>query len=199
MAAGAADAPVGVPPSTWLLLAGLLVLAALVASIRVVPGHSRVVVSRLGRVSRVSGPGLVLRLPGLEQVSEVSLQPTRVDVLTPAMSEDGVRVRVHAEALVQVTQPTLSTRLSGGTDPTMAAAAEVESALAREVARRRLPRLLPERAHLERTVAVESSSVTKAWGVKVLRVTVVDVEARLTAELVRSTGRSDSRLPSGPP
>jgi regulator of protease activity HflC (stomatin/prohibitin superfamily) len=192
------DAPAGVPPSTWLLAAVLLV-AALASSIRVVPGHSRVVVSRLGRVSRVSGPGLVLRLPGLEQVSEVSLQPTRVDVLTPATTEDGVRIRVHAEALVQVTQPALSTRLARCGDPTAAAADEVESALAREVAQRPLARLLPERAQLERSAAVESSSVTKAWGVRVLRVTVLDAEARLTAELVRSTRTPDVQLPAGPP
>lgn len=195
-AAGSAVDPAGVPSSTWLLVGLVLALFALVAGVRVVPEHSRLIVSRLGQVSRVAGPGVVVRVPGLETVTEVSLQPTRVDVVSPATTEDGVRVRVQAEALVQVTQPALTTRLADHGDPTGATTAEVESVLAREVGRRRLPSLLPDRGELERTVAVESSSVTKAWGVTVLRVSVVDVEARLTAELVQGLGHDAA---AGPP
>ena len=136
----------------------------------------------------------MLRVPGLEHVTEVSLHPTRVDLVAPAVTLDGVRVRVHAEALVQVTHPALTAWLADSADPTGAAADEVESALVRDVAHRELAQLLPHRSHLERTVAMESSAVTKAWGVEVLRVTVVDVEASLTAELVQGLGREPDVL-----
>ena len=193
-AAGAASDPAGVPSSTWLLVGLLLASVALVASLRVVPERSRLVVSRLGQVTRVAGPGLVLRVPGLEHVTEVSLHPTRVDLVTPAVTLDGVRVRVHAEALVQVTHPALTTWRADSAGPTAAATDEVESALARDVANRELAQLLPQRSQLGRTVAMESTAVTKAWGVEVLRVTVVDLEASLTAELVHGLGQAPDAL-----
>ena len=137
-AADAATGNTGVPSSTWLLVGLLLASAALVASLRVVPERSRLVVSRLGQVTRVAGPGLVLRVPGLEHAAEVSLRPARVDLVVPAVTLDGVRVRVRAEAQVQVTHPALTAWLAGSGDPTGAAAHEVESALLRDVALREL-------------------------------------------------------------
>jgi regulator of protease activity HflC (stomatin/prohibitin superfamily) len=205
MAAEAASDPIsgltGVPSSTWLLVGLLLASFTVVASLRVVPERSRLVVSRLGQVTRVAGPGLVLRVPGLEQVAEVSLQPERVDLVAPATTVDGVRVRLHAEALVQVTRPGLTGWLGDPRDPHTAAATEVEAVLVRETAHRELAELLSHRADLERAAAGEASAVSKAWGVEVLEVTVLDVDATLTVELVRGLGHRgtlDRSLP-GPP
>jgi regulator of protease activity HflC (stomatin/prohibitin superfamily) len=202
MAAEAAPDPVsaltGVPSSTWLLVGLLLASFTVVASLRVVPQRSRLVVSRLGQVTRVAGPGLVLRVPGLEQVAEVSLQPERVDLVAPATTVDGVRVRLHAQALVQVTHPGW---LGDPRDPHTAAATEVEAVLVRETAHRELAELLSHRADLERTAAGETSAVSKAWGAEVLEVTVLDVDASLTVELVRGLGHRGTldRSVQGPP
>jgi regulator of protease activity HflC (stomatin/prohibitin superfamily) len=184
------------------MLVGLLLASStVVASLRVVPARSRLVVSRLGQVTRVAGPGLVLRVPGLEQVAEVSLQPERVDVVAPATTVDGVRVRLHAEALVQVTHPGLTGWLGDPRDPHTAAATEVEAVLVRETAHRELAELLSHRADLERTAAGETSAVSKAWGAEVLEVTVLDVDASLTVELVRGLGHRGTldRSVPGPP
>lgn len=205
MAAEAASDPVsgltGVPSSTWLLVGLLLASFTVVASLRVVPERSRLVVSRLGQVTRVAGPGLVLRVPGLEQVAEVSLQPERVDLVAPATTVDGVRVRLHAEALVQVTHPGLTGWLGDPRDPHTAAAIEVEAVLVRETARRELAELLSHRADLERAAAGEASAVSKAWGVEVLEVTVLGTDATLTVELVRGLGHRGTldRSVPGPP
>lgn len=188
----AAEAAPGGPQAAGLVL-GLLVLLLAAGSVRVVPEHSRLVVQRLGRLSRVAGPGVVLRIPGLDRVTEVSLRPTHLDLVVPALTRDGVPVRLHATALTRVSDPALAT---GSPDPATVVAAELEAQLSGAVARCSLAELLPSRACLVEDLPGQASALTATWGVEVLTVTIVDVEARLTADLVQ--GLADRDL-AGPP
>lgn len=172
--------------SAWVAIGVIALLLTLVGSLRVVPEHSRLVVSRLGRVRRVAGPGLVFRVPGLERLTAVSLHPTRLDLMASAITRDGVPVRVLATALTRVSHPQ---RVTGSPDQDGATATELERQLAGAVARRALASLLPHREELEQRLPAQVSEVTSAWGVEVLHVEILDIETRLTVELLRHVGQ----------
>ena len=63
------------PVTAWVLVGAAMTVLAVAASVRIVPERERVVVTRMGRTVRVTGPGLVLRIPGIERWGTVSTQP----------------------------------------------------------------------------------------------------------------------------
>lgn len=185
--AAAVDTQATIGGDTWIVVGALALVLLVGSSVRVVSEHERVVVSRLGRSSRVVGPGLVFHLPGLERLTTVSLRPVHVDLIVSAITRDGVPVRLTGSAAYRVTDPSRST--AAAPDPFGATAAELESQLAREVAHHDLSALLPSREEIETRLPREATTVTADWGVDVLEFGVDDIETRLTADLLRSVER----------
>ncbi len=161
-------------------LLGLLVVAG--ASIRLVGSEERAVVSRFGRVTRVRGPGVVLRLPAVERVMSVSMHPIEMPLVVSATTRDGVTVRVIATAVGRPSDPA---RWATHAAPLDAAALAVEEALQREAGERRLVQLLEGVARVEALVPVQVSGPTAAWGVEIVQIRVHDIETRLTPQLLR--------------
>ncbi|MFD2354008.1 SPFH domain-containing protein [Nonomuraea ferruginea] len=127
-------------PAVWLLL-GLLLLAALIARVvRVVGEDERLVVRRLGRVTGVRGPGLVVVWPILERDVRVSLRTAGLDVFgKEAVTRDGVSVRVRVGVMAAVEDPVrFATAVEG---PLTATTIVAENVLRREIARRDLAEL----------------------------------------------------------
>jgi regulator of protease activity HflC (stomatin/prohibitin superfamily) len=170
----------------WVVGLGVLAVAA-ATSLRIVPEHHRVVVSRLGRVVGVRGPGLVFAVPGVEQLSTVSLRPVHLTVTVSATTRDGVPVHLVALVACRITDPALAT--VAVPDPHSAVMDAVERRLVREVARSELAELWSEGEQLEAHVEREVAPAAATWGVEVTEVEVTDVEAQLTAELLRTTER----------
>jgi regulator of protease activity HflC (stomatin/prohibitin superfamily) len=73
----------------WVLVGSvvLVLLAGLV--VHVVPEYQRIVVTRLGRVVRVDGPGATFRVPGLERTTTVSLRPRELQIVVSTTLETG--------------------------------------------------------------------------------------------------------------
>jgi len=85
----------------WLLLA-LLVFS----SLRIFREYERGVVFTLGRFWRVKGPGLVIILPGIQQVVKVDLRTVVLEVPTQdVISRDNVSVKVSAVVYLRVIDP----------------------------------------------------------------------------------------------
>ena len=114
----------------WMVIGGIAVMALIGSSLRVVPAHERVVVSRFGRVVRVGGPGLLFRIPGADLLTTVSLHPVYLPLVVATSTRDGVPVRLIATVLCRITDPARSTL--GSPDPLTATTVALESALARE-------------------------------------------------------------------
>jgi regulator of protease activity HflC (stomatin/prohibitin superfamily) len=184
-AAGAVEDLSTTSAGVWIALGiALLLLGSL--CIRVVAEHERVVVSRLGRVTAVRGPGLVLRVPGLERLATVSLRPKQVAVGVLSTTRDGVQVRVLADGLCRVTDPqsTIASR-----DPYSDTTGALERGLAKAVGHTDLAALLAARERFESRVPRDVTTITAAWGVEVLELEISDFEVRLTADLLRITDR----------
>ena len=85
------------------LAAGVLVLAALALSIRVVAQYQKGVVFRLGRVHRVAEPGLTFILPIVDQMRKVSLRIVTMPIQSQGIiTNDNVSIDVAGVAYFRV-------------------------------------------------------------------------------------------------
>ena len=94
-------------PNIWYGVGAVVAIVFLMTTIRIVKEYQRVVVFRLGRLSGVIGPGLVLLIPfWIERIERVSLR-TIVDDVTPqdVMTKDNVSVQVNAVLTFRVIDP----------------------------------------------------------------------------------------------
>ena len=107
-------------------------------------------------------------------------------VVAPAVTRDGVAVTVTCSATYRIEDP--GRVPLADPDPVSATASAVEEGVARAVSRITLANLLADREHLEHAVGAGVSRTTQAWGVHVPAVSLGDVEARLTAELLHARG-----------
>jgi len=75
----------------------ILVVLLVMASIKILREYERAVVFFLGRFQRVFGPGLIIILPGVQQMVRVDLR-TRVFDVPPqdVITRDNVSVKVNA-------------------------------------------------------------------------------------------------------
>ena len=82
----------------------LILLTLLVASsLRILREYQRGVVFQLGRFWRVKGPGLVILVPGIQQMVKVDLRTVVFEVPTQdVISRDNVSVKVSAVVYLRV-------------------------------------------------------------------------------------------------
>ncbi|OZA28081.1 MAG: hypothetical protein B7X93_08020, partial [Hydrogenophilales bacterium 17-61-9] len=84
----------------------LLIVALLVASLRILREYERGVVFMLGRFWKVKGPGLVIIIPGIQQMVRVDLRTVVFDVPSQdVISRDNVSVKVNAVVYFRVIDP----------------------------------------------------------------------------------------------
>ena len=84
----------------------VLIAALLFYSIRILREYERGVVFQLGRFWRVKGPGLVIVIPGIQQMVKVDLRTVTMDVPSQdVISKDNVSVKVNAVVYFRVVEP----------------------------------------------------------------------------------------------
>ena len=87
---------------------GLLVLLLLflAASLRILREYERGVVFQLGRFWKVKGPGLVILIPGVQQMVKVGLRVVVLDIPSQdIITRDNVSVKVNAVLYFRVVDP----------------------------------------------------------------------------------------------
>ena len=80
-------------------ISAVLVLLALLlaSSLRILREYQRGVVFQLGRFWRVKGPGLVILIPGIQQMVRIDLRIVVVDIPSQdVISRDNVTLKVNA-------------------------------------------------------------------------------------------------------
>jgi SPFH domain, Band 7 family protein len=84
----------------------VLVLAGVLACIRILPEYTRGVIFTLGRFTGVKGPGLILVIPGIQVMVRVDLRVQVMDVPSQdVISRDNVSVKVNAVVYFPVIDP----------------------------------------------------------------------------------------------
>jgi regulator of protease activity HflC (stomatin/prohibitin superfamily) len=167
----------------YIVVAGAVAMIA-ASAVRLVRTDQRVVVSRLGQVHRVAGPGWVARWPGVESWHEVTLLPTRLSIGVTGTSLDGVPLHVQIAATCQLVDPAIA--CDSQRDPWLATQTEIESVAARSLSTMRVEDLLPSRPIQEARLQAAVSRASRGWGVEVTSFEIADIEVRLTMTLIES-------------
>src|SRR5512146_866900 len=86
-----------------------VIVALVAASFRVLREYERGVVFMLGRFWRVKGPGLIILIPGVQQMVRVDLRTIVIDVPPQdVITRDNVSVKVSAVLYFRVVDPAKS-------------------------------------------------------------------------------------------
>lgn len=79
------------------IIAAVIVLVLIVASVRILSEYERGVIFLLGRFWKVKGPGLIIVIPFVQRMVRVDLRVIVMDVPTQdVISRDNVSVKVNA-------------------------------------------------------------------------------------------------------
>jgi regulator of protease activity HflC (stomatin/prohibitin superfamily) len=169
----------------WPVLA--LLLAAFVAkALRILREYERGVVFQLGRFWKVKGPGLVILIPGIQQMVRVDLRVVVMDVPSQdVISRDNVSVKVNAVLYFRVVDPE---RAIIQVENFLAATSQLAQTTLRAVlGRHELDEMLAERDRLNLAIQKILDQQTDAWGIKVTNVEIKHVD--LNESMVRAIAR----------
>lgn len=169
-------------------LAVILVLVILVVanSLRILREYQRGVVFQLGRFWKVKGPGLVILIPGIQQMVKVDLRIVVMDVPSQdVISRDNVSVKVNAVIYFRVVDPE---RAIIQVENFMAATSQLAQTTLRAVlGKHDLDEMLSERERLNLDIQKILDAQTDAWGIKVTNVEIKHVD--LNESMVRAIAR----------
>ncbi len=170
-------------------LAGVMlpVLVLLVASsLRILREYQRGVVFMLGRFWRVKGPGLVIVIPGIQQMVRVDLRVVTMDVEPQdVISRDNVSVKVNAVIFFRVVDPQKA--IIQVENYLMATSQLAQTTLRVVLGKHELDEMLAERERLNVDVQRILDAQTDGWGIKVTNVEIKHID--LNESMVRAIAR----------
>lgn len=172
-------------PMTSLYVA-LLVLMLLVASIRILREYQRGVVFTLGRFTGVKGPGLIILIPGIQQMVRVDLRTIVLDVPTQdVISHDNVSVHVNAVVYFRVIDPEKAIiQVENFHDATSQLA---QTTLRSVLGGHELDEMLAERERLNSDIQQILDKQTDTWGIKISNVEIKHID--LDESMVRAIAK----------
>jgi regulator of protease activity HflC (stomatin/prohibitin superfamily) len=152
-----------------LFVIALFVIFLIARTLQVVPQQSAYVVERLGKYSRTLHAGFHILVPFLERVAYGhSLKEQAVDVAEQVcITRDNVLVGVDAVLYMQVMDPHLASY--GITNYAFAIGQLAQTTLRSQIGKIELDRTFEERGAINAHVVAELDKASAAWGVKVLR------------------------------
>jgi len=175
-------------PDLQIGLFSLLILPLLIAiaSVRILREYERGVVFMLGRFWKVKGPGLVLVLPGLQQMVRVDLRVVTMDVPPQdVITRDNVSVKVNAVLYFRVVDPQRA--IIQVENYLMATSQLAQTTLRAVLGKHELDELLAERERLNLDIQKILDAATEGWGIKVTNVEIKHVD--LNETMVRAIAR----------
>jgi regulator of protease activity HflC (stomatin/prohibitin superfamily) len=164
----------------------VIVLLLLAYSVRILREYERGVVFMLGRFWKVKGPGLIIIIPGLQQMVRVDLRTRLFDVPPQdVISRDNVTVRVNAVIYYRIIDPQKAViQVEQFDDATNQLA---QTTLRSVLGQHDLDQMLAEREKLNADIRKILDEQTDAWGIKVSIVELKQID--LNETMVRAIAR----------
>lgn len=162
-------------------LSGLFILLALLAfsSLRILREYQRGVIFMLGRFWKVKGPGLIIVIPGVQQMVRVDLRTVVFDVPEQdVISRDNVSVKVNAVVYFRVVDPQRA--IIQVEDYFVATSQLAQTTLRAVLGKHELDEMLAERERLNADIQQVLDAQTDAWGIKVSNVEIKHVDINET-------------------
>ncbi len=161
-----------------LLFVGLAVAAS---SVHILREYERAVVFRLGRLSKLQGPGVVLLAPFINRVVRVSLRTVTLQVPPQeVITRDNVPARVTAVAYFRVIDPNKS--IVEIQDVQSATSQIAQTTLRSVLGQSELDEMLAHREQINQRLQQIIDEQTEPWGIKVTIVEIKDMELPQTMQ-----------------
>ncbi len=164
----------------------VLVVGLLASAFRILREYERGVVFMLGRFWKVKGPGLIMIIPGLQQMVRVDLRTLVLDVPTQdVISRDNVSVKVNAVVYYRVLDAQKA--IIQVEDYHSATSQLAQTTLRAVLGKHELDDMLAEREQLNNDIQQVLDAQTDAWGIKESNVEIKHVD--LDESMVRAIAR----------
>ena len=164
----------------------IIIILLLVSMIKILREYERGVIFMLGRFWGVKGPGLIIVIPGLQQMLRVDLRTMVLDVPTQdVISRDNVSVKVNAVIYFRVVDPERA--IIQVEDYYEATSQLAQTTLRSVLGQHELDDMLAEREKLSTNIQTILDNQTDGWGIKVTHVEMKQVD--LNDSMVRAIAR----------
>ncbi len=164
----------------------IVLIMLVVASVRILREYERAVVFQLGRFWKVKGPGLIILIPGIQQMVRVDLRTVVMDVPEQdVITRDNVSVKVNAVVYARVVDPQLAVIQ---VENYMVATSQLAQTTLRAIlGKHELDQLLAEREQINQDLQQVLDVQTDAWGIKVANVEIKHVD--LNENMIRAIAK----------
>ncbi len=163
-----------------------LVLGLLFSAFHILREYERAVVFFLGRFQQVKGPGLIIIIPGIQQMMRVGLRTQVFDVPTQdVISRDNVSVKVNAVLYFRVTDPQKA--IINVENYFEATSQLAQTTLRSVLGQHELDEMLASREQLNLDIQKILDEQTEGWGIKVSNVELKHVD--LDESMIRAIAR----------
>ena len=154
----------------------LMVLLALAFyTFRILREYERGVIFFLGRFQKVKGPGLIIVVPGIQQMVRVDLRTLVYDVPTQdVISRDNVSVKVSAVIYFRVIDPEHA--IINVEDFFEATSQLAQTTLRSILGQHELDEMLAQRDKLNKGIQGLLDEQTESWGIKVINVEIKHID-----------------------
>ncbi len=164
----------------------IILILLVVSAVRILREYERGVIFTLGRFWKVKGPGLIIVIPGAQQMAKVDLRVVTMDVPTQdVISRDNVSVRVSAVLYFRVVDPERA--IIQVEDYFEATSQLAQTTLRAVLGKHELDEMLSEREKLNLAVQQILDAQTDAWGIKVSIVEIKHID--LNDTMIRAIAR----------
>ena len=164
----------------------VVIVMLLVSMIKILRESERAVIFMLGRFWGVKGPGLIIVIPGLQQMLRVDLRTMVLDVPTQdVISRDNVSVKVNAVLYFRVVDPERA--IIQVEDYYEATSQLAQTTLRSVLGQHELDDMLAEREKLSTNIQAILDNQTDGWGIKVTHVEMKQVD--LDESMVRAIAK----------
>ncbi|NOX71857.1 MAG: slipin family protein [Candidatus Micrarchaeota archaeon] len=153
---------------------GFILMVLLASSIKVAAEWERVIILRMGRYSRMVGPGLFFIVPIFEQAFRTDIRVRVWDVQPQEiMSSDSVPVEVDAVVYYKIVDPIKA--VIDVEDFAVASVKIAQTTLRDIVGKSDLDRLLTKKEEIGKDIQRIVDKATNPWGIRIIGVEIKDV------------------------
>jgi len=153
---------------------GIVILVLVVLSLRVVKEYDRGVVFFLGKVTGVRGPGLIILIPLLEQMTRVTLRTITMNIPSQKIiTKDNVSIDIAAVAYYHIVDPMKSVV---AIEDVQSAVNQISQTTVRNVVGQfMLDQLLSQTSDINAQIKDVIDAHTEPWGAEVTAVEIKDI------------------------
>lgn len=152
-----------------------IIVAFLFSSLKILKEYERGVIFLLGKYQATKGPGLIIVIPGIQQMSRVDLRVIVLDVPPQdIISRDNVSAKVNAVVYFRVMDSERA--VIQVADPIDATSQLAQTTLRSVLGQHELDDMLAERDKLNIDIQTILDEQTDAWGIKVTNVEIKQIE-----------------------